>query len=92
MTNWTVQSGATESRGTAEIFTAGDFNLSSSSATWTPSATANGGFDVCTSNFSLFNTTAASQVLLNHTDYTLVTLGAPHLVSGLHCVMRHGIA
>ena len=71
------QASATESRGTAQIFTSGDFNLSTTSATWTPDAAANGGFDVCTSNLTLFNTTAAQQVLLNQSDVYIYELSAP---------------
>ena len=69
-----AQATATESRGPAQIFTGGDFNLSTTSATFTPDPSANGGYDVCTSSFSLFNTTAAQQVVLNNTDFTVFHL------------------
>lgn len=72
-----LQASATESRGPAQIFTGGDFNLSTTSATFTPDPSANGGYDVCTSSFSLFNTTAALQVTLNNTDFTVFNLSAP---------------
>ena len=72
-----VQAHATESRGPAQIFTAGDFNLSTTSATFTPQPSANGGFDVCTSSFSLFNTTDAVQVQLNNSDFTEFYLSTP---------------